>query len=141
MTYATKQDMIDRFGSDELIQLTDRANLGVINDTALNSALADADAEINTYLVGRYTLPLASVSPILTRFAADIARYQLFDTRASDQVLQRYKDAIAFFKQIAAGNASLGLDVVSVEIAGQGSDVQLIASPRVFSRGCNGDND
>jgi phage gp36-like protein len=136
MTYATRQDMIDRFGSDELMQLTDRANLGVIDDTALNSALADADAEINTYLVGRYTLPLASVSPILTRFAADIARYQLFDTRASDQVIQRYKDAIAFFKQITAGNASLGLDVVSVEIAGQGSDVQMVASPRVFSRGC-----
>lgn len=135
MTYATRQDMIDRFGSDELMQLTDRANLGVIDDTTLNSSLADADAEINTYLVGRYTLPLTSVSPILTRFAADIARYQLYDTRASDQVLQRYKDAIAFFKQIATGNASLGMDVVNAEIAGQGSDVQMVASPRVFSRG------
>lgn len=135
MPYATQQDLVDRFGSDELIQLTDRGNLGVIDVTVLNSALVDADAEINTYLVSRYALPLAVVSPILTRFAADIARYQLYDTRASEQVLQRYKDAIAFFKQIATGNASLGTDSVSAEIVGQGGDVQMFASPRVFKRG------
>lgn len=136
MTYATQQDMIDRFGEEALIELTDKANLGVIDATVMASALEDADAEINTYLEGRYTLPLASASPILTRFACDIARYQLFDTRASEQVIQRYKDAITFLKSIANGTASLGLDSLSAEIPATGNSAQMSASTRVFKRGC-----
>jgi phage gp36-like protein len=134
MSYASRQDMIDRFGQQELMELTDRNNLGVIDDAVLNSSIADADAEVNTYLAGRYALPLTTTLPILTRFAADIARYQLYGTRASEQVLQRYKDAIAFFKSVANGTASLGLDALSAEIPVQSGDVQVVSSPRVFSR-------
>jgi len=133
MTYATQQNMIDRFGEQELIELTDRAQLGVIDATVLEQALVDADAEINAYLVSRYTLPLASVPPVLTRFAADIARYMLYDTRASDQVLQRYKDAIAFFKQVSTGSASLGLDAGGSGQVVDAGGVQVSAPDRVFN--------
>lgn len=133
MTYSTQQNMIDRFGEQELIELTDRALTGAINTTVLGQALTDADAEINAYLASRYTLPLASVPPTLSKFAADIARYQLYDTRASEQVKARYDDAIKFFKLLASGSLSLGLDPVNQPVADAGS-VQVNASARVFSR-------
>lgn len=120
-TYATQQNMIDRFGADELIQLTDRDNLGVIDVTVLGQALTDADAEINAYIGSRYTLPLSSVPPTITKFAADIARYQLYDVRASDVVKARYDDAIKFFKLLVAGTVSLGLDLVNQPVADTGS--------------------
>lgn len=132
MTYATQQDMIDRFGEQELIELTDRANLGAIDATVLAKALDDADAEINAYLASRYTLPLASVPPVLTRFAADVARYQLYDTRATEQVKARYDAAIKFFRSVSTGAVSLGLDPASQPVVGAGS-VQAVAPARVFS--------
>ena len=124
--------MIDRFGEQELIELTDRANTGAINATVLTQALIDADAEINAYLASRYTLPLASVPPTLAKCAAEIARYQLYDTRASEQVKARYDDAIKFFKLLASGSVSLGLDPVNQPVADVGS-VQVKAGTRVFN--------
>lgn len=130
-TYATQQNMIDRFGEQELIELTDRANAGTINATVLGQALADADAEINAYLTSRYTLPLASVPPVLVKFAADVARYQLYDTRATEMVKARYDDAVKFFKALASGIVSLGLDPVNQPVADVGG-VQVNAAARVF---------
>lgn len=132
MTYATQQNMIDRFGEQELIELTDHANTGAINATVLGQALADADAEINAYLVSRYALPLASVPPILVKFAADVARYQLYDTRATEMVKARYDDAVKFFKALSSGAVSLGLDPASQPVADVGG-VQVSAPDRVFN--------
>ena len=61
MAYCTQQDMIDRFGSEDLIQLTDRNALGVIDATVLSAAIDDATDTMDTYIATRYTLPLAVV--------------------------------------------------------------------------------
>lgn len=113
MAYATQQDMIDRFGEEELVQLTDRAQAGVIDATVLAQALSDANAEIDGYLVGRYTLPLPSVPIALTRIACDLARYYLYDNRATEQVTTRAEEVRAFLMSIAQGKVSLGLDTLS----------------------------
>ncbi|MCE7915417.1 MAG: DUF1320 domain-containing protein [Nitrosomonas sp. PRO4] len=111
MTYATQQNLIDRFGEDELIQLTDRQSLGVIDATVVSRALADADARINGYLAVRYSLPLAAPLPTeLERLACDIARYALYEDRVTEIVKERYQDAIALLRDVAAGKAELGLD-------------------------------
>lgn len=110
MPYATPQDMIDRFEEREMIQLTDRHDTGSIDSTVLAKALADADAEIDGHLMGRYTLPLASVPIVLTRYACDIARYFLYDNHATEQVSKRYDDARRFLVAIGKGDISLGLD-------------------------------
>ena len=46
MTYATQQDLVDRFGNEELVQLTDRSNLppSEIDATAVTRALAEGNA-------------------------------------------------------------------------------------------------
>lgn len=132
MTYATQQDMIDRFGEQELIELTDRAGTGVIDATVMAGALGDADAEIDAYLAGRHTLPLAVVPRVLTRFAADVARYGLYDARVPEQVKARYDDAIRFLKALANGTVSLGLDTVNRPVAETGG-VQVAAPARVFN--------
>jgi phage gp36-like protein len=132
MTYATQQDMIDRFGSTELIELTDRANLGSIDTTVLGRALADADAEINGYLASRYTLPLLSVPPVLVAKACDIARYYLYDVRVTEAVKARYDDAVSYMQSLAKGLVSLGLDPVNVPVVVAGG-VQVQGGTRVFS--------
>jgi phage gp36-like protein len=109
MAYATQADLADRFGADELAQLTDRAGAGVPDATVVARALADADAEIDAYLGTRYALPLPAVPSVIARLACDIARFRLWEDRASDEVRRRYEDARRLLDAIARGQVSLGL--------------------------------
>jgi phage gp36-like protein len=134
MGYAVKQDMIDRFGDVELKQLTDRTGaVDAIDDTVLGKALADADAEINGYLAGRYTLPLASTPMILVGLACDIARFRLYEDRATEQVRQRYEDAIKYLTKVAEGKISLGLDAGN-QAQTEAGGAKAEGDERVFSR-------
>lgn len=132
MTYATPQDLIDRFGQDELVELTDRSRLGAIDAAVIARALADADAEIDGYLSGVCPLPLVSVPPRLVKIAADIARYQLYDRAVTDAIKARYDDAIKYLRLLAGGQVSLGLDAANQPVAEVGG-VQFTASARVFN--------
>lgn len=134
MTYATRQDLIDRFGEGELIQLTDRDGGGVIDDTVLNDALADADDEVNARLAARFTLPLASTPRVLVRVAADVARYYLYDDRATDQVRRRYDDAIKLLTGIAQGTVNIGLDDDNAPVEDAAGTVEFQGDTPVFGR-------
>lgn len=134
MTYATQQNLIDRFGEDELIQLTDRAGADAIDATVISRALGDADATINGYLAARYTLPLAAPVPeMLERLACDIARYALFDDQVTEAVATRYKDAIALLRDVSAGRAELGISNTSNKPASNAT-AQISSTTPVFRR-------
>lgn len=107
MPYATQSDLVARFGAIELAQLTDPAAGATIDADVVARALADADAQIDLALSKRYALPLAAVPTVLVRLAADIARYLLWDAKATDQVRARYKDAMGLLDRIAAGQVQL----------------------------------
>jgi len=108
--YCTKQDLIDRFGQDELVDLTQLNNTGVIDETVLGQAIADASAEMDGYLGGRYQLPLDTIPPVLKALCCNVARYNLYDEQASEQVTKRYDAAIKFLFSVSKGEISLGVD-------------------------------
>lgn len=103
MPYATRQDLIDRFGVEEMTQLTDRDGSGTLDPALLDRALATADGLIDGYLAGRYALPLDPVPAPLAVIAADLARYELYDDAVPDLVRDRRDAAIARLKDLAAG--------------------------------------
>lgn len=107
MGYATQQDLIDRFGTDELAQLCGSA----MDAARIARAIEDATADINSALEGRYNLPLPlPVAPLINRLCCDIARYHLYDQAVSQIVRTRYEDAVAMLKRLESGNAQLGMD-------------------------------
>lgn len=131
MTYATQADLVDRFGEQELQQLTDRTNGAVIDTVVLGRALADADAEIDSYLATRYTLPLASTPVVLTRLACDMTRYRLYDDAVSETVRVRYQDAVSLLKRMSSGDVLL---VGMAEVAVAGADTAYHSfAPRQMS--------
>jgi phage gp36-like protein len=132
MTYATQQDLIDRFGLDEILQLSDRDNLGAIDTTVVARVLADTDSRINAYLEPVYTLPLTTVNPVLVGLAADIARYMLYDVTPNDQVRLRYEDALKFLDGVSTGKRSLGIDAGNLPTPVSGGP-KITASNRVFT--------
>lgn len=133
MPYCTQQDLVDRFGEDELIQLTDRANVGAIDQAVLDRAIADAGAEIDGYLAGRYALPLATVPTVLVRLACDITRYFLYDKAPPEQVAKRYDDAARFLRSVAKGEVALGADAAGVK-AMPSDGAQMESGGRIFGR-------
>lgn len=138
--YASKADMIRRFGQHEVIVLTDREGLGVIDDVLLDGALVEADAEIDPYLAPRHQLPLSRVPKILAGFACDIARYRLCGAGVTEteEVRNRYKDAVRFLENVAAGKIGLGLDATN-NVAPPANTVQFSTSvSRVFDRSTRG---
>jgi len=133
MTYATQQNLIDRFGQTEIAQLTDRTAGTTIDATVVAKALADADGEINGYLAIRYTLPLSPVPTIIERLACDIARYYLFEDRVTEIVKARYDAAVKFLANVSKGVVTLGVDSASAEPAAADS-VQFTTGQKVFAR-------
>ncbi|MDD4930477.1 MAG: DUF1320 family protein [Gallionella sp.] len=135
MTYANQSDMIARFGADEVLMLTDRAALGVIDAAVLLTALEEADAEINPYLQSRYVLPMDVVPRILVGYACDIARYRLCGATATvtDDTRSRYKDAVRFLENAASGKVLLGISVANAPAVSV-NPVAISGSGRTFSR-------
>ena len=132
--YATEEDIVDLYGSDELLITFDRDNDGVSDPIVVAKALQRATSEIDVYLAGRYDLPLLSVPEILTPLCVDIALYKgcANSMLVTDEKRKRYEDAISLLKKIAAGTASLGLKKEE-EPASQDC-AQVSAPPQIFSQ-------
>ena len=101
--YATIQDMIDRFGEEEMIQLTDRAETQTnsINTVLLQAKLDDACHELNVMLSCCYDIRSLKVIvdtplqiPVLKHWQCDITRKHLYDSleNQNNQVNFEYKD-------------------------------------------------
>jgi len=124
MNYASQVDMVERFGEQELIQLTDRSHTGTIDVSVLDRALADATAEIDGYLAARYQLPLTTTPTVLVRVCADIARYHLHDDHIPEPVEMRYKAAIDLLKQVSMGRVAIGVsDTGDVPTSNDGAEI------------------
>lgn len=133
MSYAGVQDLVERYGEQEIIQLTDRDHAGVIGAVVVERALRDAAAEIDGYLAARYVLPLATVPTVLVRLCADLARYYLYDDHAPEQVVRRHKAAIELLRRISTGEVALGLSEDGEEA--QASDgAEMESDGRIWGR-------
>ena len=134
MSYATIADLESRFDSDEIISLAPSKTNDGIDSERVGNVLADADAEINSYLSGKYTVPVADV-PLLKAVACDIARYLLYDNQTTEAVEKRYLQRISWLKDVARGVASLDIAVKPV-VTKQGGHaiVKRGTSTRLFTR-------
>ncbi|UGA45960.1 DUF1320 domain-containing protein [Bradyrhizobium quebecense] len=121
MTYTSQDDLVARYGTDMLVDLTDRASppAGAIDASVVARALADTDAMIDGYLKGRYKLPLDAAPPTLRDLAEVIAIYKLHRDTAADKIRQDYQDALKTLTLIS--NGTIRLDVAGVEPASSGA--------------------
>lgn len=133
--YATVQSMTARFGEYEMIALSDRAKTGHIDAAVVQDAIDDAASEIDTYLAGRYLLPLSPAPKVLNGVCCDIARYRLCggETRDTEEIRTRYKYATNFLQRVASGDITLGTTPTGATQEPDQS-VQFSTGTRVFGR-------
>lgn len=134
MPYATAADLIDRFGECEVRQLSDRDGTGLVDAAVLALAILHAGDEIDAYLGGRYSLPLASVPRLLVGVCCDIVRYRLCGTEVqeTEPARNRFKDAIRLLESVRDGKLTLGLDPAQ-QAVGTGATVRINDGRRKFT--------
>lgn len=135
MPYATQQDLIDRYGAEELVQLTDRAEppVGEIDDTVVAKALADAENLIDGHLLaGNYALPLGDVPELVRRLACDAARYYLHKDAPTDTVKSNFEFALKQLAAISAGR--IKLPIAGAPAPSTGTDVDMDSRTPVFTQ-------
>lgn len=109
--YAVEQDMIDRYGLEELIQTTDKAETqtNAVVTARLNAAIADAEAELNLILSCCFDLRTIRAVytagrsiEILKHWTCYIARKHLYTDleNGENQVTRDYKDYEEEIKKI-----------------------------------------
>ena len=131
-TYATQEQMVDLFGEDDLVLMTDGD--GAINEGKLGAAINAAQAEVDGYVGSVLPLPLTRVPDVLRLHACNVAYWYLDVDNPTDGATTRYKAAVRFLERVQDGKASLGLadDGAPVQAAG---GVTVSAPDRVFSSG------
>lgn len=105
MAYATAQDALDRYDEDYVVVSCDRDGDGVLDTASFELALADASDWIDSYLMGRYTLPLTVIPRRFIRICIDVAIFESSETADTMTTLKqdRFKRAQEFMEAVAAG--------------------------------------
>lgn len=114
MSYATLQQMIDRYGQSMMVELTDRGAVatGEIDGTVVARALADTDATINGRIATRYNLAsvAADVPAVLVDIALCIAVWKLHRFEAPPKIKDDYNEAMRQLREIGDGTLRLPIE-------------------------------
>ncbi len=143
MPYATQDDLVPlRMTLADLVELTDdtesddEAGAGEVNTATIDAALTEASARVDSYCRQRYTTPLQP-SDTIKGITLDITQYLLFTrrrtTKPNETVGQRYDQAIAFLKDVAAGKASLDQPASAAEPQQGSGDATVTRRRQAFS--------
>ncbi len=110
MAYATEQDMLDYFGSEQLLIAADRDADGTADTDVVDTGITAATEEIDSYLAVRYDLPLAAVPGVLTRVCCDLAMYHMSVGHHSmtEDKKERYNNGVKWLRALAKGEVTLG---------------------------------
>ena len=135
MLYATLANLVTQFGDREVLALADRDGNGVADMAVVDSALQRASNTIDAYLAARYPLPLTVVPDQLVDICCDITRYKLCGSEVTEteEIRNRYKDALKLLEQIRDGKLDIGLSVGG-QAPAESTPVQVVGAARVFDR-------
>lgn len=122
MLYCSLSDITKAIPEDNLIQLTDDAGLGAVDNEKIMDAIEYAGQLIEGYLRGRYSVPLSPAPELIKRIAVDMAIFHLYARRFEldmpEAMLQRRKECIRLLELIQQGKVLL--DIESTQSPGQG---------------------
>ena len=123
--YATKADIERIYGVELLTIISDLDENGRVDDLAVTAALETATSEIDSYVGGRYVVPLDPIPTYIRQCCVDIAVYRLAHSEAprTAEMRLRYEDAMRYLRDVAKGTVAIqGADDLPAG-DGNGSDV------------------
>lgn len=133
--YATQQEMEDYFGEEEVLISSDRDGDGSADTDVIDTALANASREIDSYLGVRYDLPLSEDAEVLRDKCLDIAMYKMSIGAGSmtSNKKERYEDATSWLEKLSKGTVTLGIQEEEVDVQDE-TTISSTSEARKFSR-------
>ncbi len=112
MSYVTLYDLRQAMQEQRLIELTDDAGIGTVDENVVNLAIQSAASEVDGYVGVRYRVPMDPPHPLVKKLCLDLAVYQLHLRldRVSDAVQSLYDNAVRLLRDISKGVVSLGAE-------------------------------
>lgn len=138
--YSTVDDIKKHIPEDIIVQLTDDENFGAINRERIDEAIIQADAEIDSYCGGRYSVPLNTGNGcpyVIKKLSVDIAIYNLYSRTVmemSSVTSERYRNAIRQLEAISKGVISLGEDPSPSAPTDSAAETNKATDTNVFTR-------
>ena len=135
MAYCTIEDIQGRITEDDLIRMTDEFGTGLPDTDKIADAIAEAEAEVDSYCAKRHTVPFQSPVPaMIVKVCKDIAVYNVYFLKnaASEKVSDRYQKAVSYLKDVAKGIVDLGGEAAP-EIDDGGPAAGKSSDSRTFS--------
>ena len=133
-----KEDMRNVIIGDEYIE--DEKERTEKIEVLCEAAISDASAEIDGYLARRYSIPFRKTPKVISKFAKDIAVYNLVSRTGIDEnerektFLNRYNAAVRFLLDVAKGVIDIGLDEKTGGSGQAANGFNMKSSGRIFSR-------
>jgi len=128
MAYVGAQDIADLYGEEFLLLVAERDGegdlAGAATAAAIEDACAQASSEADSYIGARYPVPVHPAPRALQIHVINMAVHHLAATadRMTEQIRQRYEDALRWLKDVAAGRAGLGTADGGAATAGEGGN-------------------
>lgn len=141
---AVKIEFIEMAISDYLKDEDDE-NLKIKeSENMIAGAIEDASAEINGYLLKKYSVSQLKKSKVINKFCKDIALYNMLSRSGNDENSRennyylRYKNAIKFLENVAKGSIELPIDNSTnneeQEVQNFKIGIKINSSKKVFGR-------
>jgi phage gp36-like protein len=141
MSYISNSDIELRLGTRVFVQLTDDEGLGSPNIQVADEARLGAEGEVDSYLARRFQVPIdvgahPEVAAVLATVTLDIAEYRLHARRepVPDGVIARYRAALHWLAQVAAGRIALPSAGVLEGGTATGISGASVGNPALLSR-------
>lgn len=122
MSYITREDLIESFGQIEIDRLEfniTKSESAEDKAKASQTAAQSASNKVDSYLGVRYDLPLPSTPDVLKTCVCDVARYLMYKDKPTEEVENRYKEALSYLKDLGAGRAKLVFPIEPMGNQGQ----------------------
>lgn len=124
--------------TDTLINLTDKENLGVVNEARANGKIAGVCGAIEDLLRARYPVPLDPVPPIIKDIALKQATYEIYGLNRNftrpKSVEDDYANATKLLEKIASGGIKLGIGAVETPPAPvSANDIKVASTKSVYT--------
>lgn len=101
--YATRDDLVANFTE---LAISELESMHLDPSIATTKALTSASGKMDSYLSIRYRTPLTKTDN-LNLVCCNIARYLLYMNDATGEPEDRYKEEIAWLKDVSAGKANV----------------------------------
>jgi phage gp36-like protein len=123
--------------AQDLIDLTDDDNTGVMNSTIITQYISDASELIDDYLRGRYDLPFTVAPGLLMRICRNIVLFNLYSRRIRlnppEAITEQNKQAFRLLDKIQNGTIVLGIADAAPDTPDSGA-IRYEAPKKAFTK-------